>query len=454
MGEAAGVRNPGGVKVTTDHFDTTEGTLSPQPWMQLRQVADVFSNSVARTYSATGGQNKNEVLQDVVVTWTNNTPMVQYVYGLVHHGGSVVSLQTRSRGYLRVSHSMSAALNPKASAPSPLVEVSRFGGGADLGVGGILGIGTDFGVHEVRSHSTSVPLMPHLTGWMAVSPGNTVTAQVEVRFVSEKWESTSVTNGRENTDCTVLAGELRVDLFAVPVIEAPPQRTTPTVVGWNTAMKTSVPVVVSAPAGTRTGDVLLAICGSNLGDPGAMTAPAGWKLLHAVNTNQFDFLNSHVKVYAKLAGDNEPASYSFGNAFLVEQIVHVVALRDAVMPTDAVDSDGWSIASARKRWKKTGDMHIAPSMATDGQVLICASFFGLTDNILDGFGVVQVQQTPPVGMTSQAHLYGASSSMAVAALNNPPNPTQERTFTTTPRAYFLGDAVTLAILVAGRQEFV
>jgi len=35
----------------------------------------------------------------------------------------------------------------------------------------------------------------------------------------------------------------------------------------------------------------------------------------------------------------------------------------------------------------------------------------------------------------------------------PPNPTQERVFRTEPRAYFAGDAVSVAIVVAGTQQF-
>lgn len=455
MDTAAGLCYPGGVQVSTtnDHFDATAGTLSPQPWMQLRRVTDTSVGAVFRTYGASGGQNKNEVLQTLTATWTNNTPMIQYVYGLVHHGASVVALQARSRGYLRISHSMSATLSPKAAAPSPLVEVSRFGGGSDIGVGGLLGIGTDFAMHEVRSHSTTVPLMPHITGWLAVSPGHTVTAQVEVRFVSENWEATNVVNGKSGTDCVVQAGELAVDLFAVPVIEAPLTRTTPVVIGHNAKMESSKSVQVATPAGTQMGDVLLAIVGNTFGDASAITAPTGWTMLHAVNNSQWDWFNAHVKVFAKLAGSSEPSSYTFTNSFGAEQIVQLMTLRGAVMPSGGADSNGWSIASARTKWTKSGDMHVAPSMATAGQMLICASFFGLADNIFDGFGVVQVDQTPPPGMGELLNLNGANASMCVASLNDPPNPTEERKFTTQPRAYFSGSAVTLAILVAGTQEF-
>lgn len=455
MGTAAVLRNPGGVQVTTptDHFDTTDGTLSPQPWMQLRHVANVETPSVFRTYAGTGGQNKDEVYQTLSVAWTNNTPIDQYVYGLVHQGGCAVALQARSRGYLRTSHALSVAVAPRAAAPSPLVEVSRFGGGSDIGVGGLLGIGTDFAMHEVRSHSSSVYLMPHITGWTPVAPGQTITGTVEVRFVSENWEATTITNGKENTNATVVAGELSIDLFAVPLIETPPSRTTPTVIGHNAKMESSKSVKVTKPAGTQYGDVLLAIVGNNFGDANAITAPAGWTLLHAVNDNAFDWFNAHVKVYAKQATIAEPADYTFTNSFGAEQIVEVITLRGAVAPSSGADSNGWSIASTRVKYAPKGDMHVAPSMSTTGQLLICASFFGLADNILDGLGVVQVVQTPPTGMTELLNLDGAQSSMCVATLTDPPNPTQERKFTTQPRAYFAGTAVTLAILVAGQQQF-
>lgn len=437
----------------TDHFDITDGTLSPQPWMQLRRVVTNTTPSVFRTYAGTGGQNKDEVYQTLTVSWTNNTPIDQFVYGLVHQGGSAVALQARSRGYLRTSHSLSVMKSPRAAAPSPYTEVSRFGGGSDIGVGGLLGIGTDFAMHEVRSHSSTVYLMPNITGWTAVAPGMTVTGSVEVRFVSEKWESTTITNGKENTNATIMAGELSVDLWAVPVIDNPPTRTTPTIVGRNAKMESSKSVKVAKPPGTQYGDVMLAVVGNNFGDATAITAPAGWVLIHAVNTNAFDWFNAHVKVYAKPVGTTEPADYTFTNSFGAEQIVELITLRGAVMPNTGADNNGWSIGSTRTKYAARGDMHTAPSMAAGGQLLICASFFGLADNILDGFGVVQVNQTPPAGMTELLNLNGSNSSMCVASLYDPPNPTAERKFTTQPRAYFAGTAVALAILVAGQQQF-
>jgi len=441
------------VTTPTDHFDVSDGSLSPQPWMQMRHVATSETPSVARTYASTGGVNKNEQLQVVSVSWTNNTPLSQWSYGMVHHGGSAVALQARSRGYIKVSHSLTVGLAPKANPPNPLTEVSRFGGGADIGVGGLLGIGTDFAMHEVRAHSSTVPLMPHVTGWTEVPPGHTITGTVEVRFVSEKWEATSITNGKSNTDCTVLAGDVRIDLWAVPIIEDPPARTTPTIIGSNAKMESSKSVTVATPAGTQYGDVLLAIVGNNFGDATAITAPAGWTLLHAVNNNKFDWFTSHLFVYGRQVSATEPKSHTFTNAFGAEQIVQVIALRGAVAPSSGVDANGWSIGSTRTKYNARGQMHVAPSMAVDGQLLICASFFGLADNIFDGFGVVQVKDSPPEGMSELLNLNGTNSNLCVASLSGPPNPTQERVFRTEPRAYFAGDAVSVAIVVAGTQQF-
>jgi len=66
---------------------------------------------------------------------------------------------------------------------------------------------------------------------------------------------------------------------------------------------------------------------------------------------------------------------------------------------------------------------------------------------------VQVKDSPPDGMTELLNLNGTNSNMCVASLVDPPNPTQERRFTTVPRAFYAGDAVSVAIVVAGTQQF-
>jgi hypothetical protein len=450
----------GGSAVThPDHFSQVDGVIAPQPWMQLRRVATTATPSVAKTYDPQGGKAKNEVYQTVSAEWVNNTPLTQWVYGLVHHGGSAVSLQARSRGYLQTNHGF--AVGPAPKAPS-LVEVSRFGGGVDMGMGGLLATGTDYAIHSVRSHSTSVPLMPQLTGWKAVQPGEKATATVEVRFISEFWENTQITGGKANTDCTVLAGELGLDLFAVPQIAAPPPRKIPTVFASVTGMEISKPVTVAKPAGVKVGDVLLAIVGNQWGQTGDMTPPDGtWKLFHSVNDGFWGLNGTHLRVFLKPVVANEPASYTFGNPFLAEGIVHLMVLRDTGPLTGDIDASGWQVASTRTRWAQTGQLHVAPSIGSNGQMLVCASFFGRTDNPLDLIlGPAPATQTSPPGMTTSVDKNGVSSSMNVASLASPPSPTQARQFTATPlnplqagtRVYFSDHAISVSILIPGLQQ--
>jgi hypothetical protein len=438
-----------------DHFSTVDGALAPQPWMQLRRVADTATPAVSRTYGASGGQAKNEILQTVTATWTNHTPLTQYVYGFVHQGGCAVSLHSRSRGYIRVSHGYTSGLTPKATPTMTLTEVSRFGGGADVGMGGLLAIGSAYGIHEVRSHSTSVPLMPHLTGWKALKPSETITATAEVRFVSEFWENTSIDGGTANTNSTVIAGDLGLDLWAVPQIEEPGPRLIPIVVAQATGVKVNDKVTVKV-TGIKQGDVLLAIAGNQWGQSSDITPPDNtWKLLHSVNDGTgFSSLNgTHLRVFARQASGSESGSFTFGNVFLSEEIVHLMLLRGAALPTGDVDTTGWSIASTRNKWAQKGDMHVAPSLSSNGQLLICASFFGRTDNPLDLIlGPAPGTQTAPPGMNLQVDSFGKSASLCVATLSNPPNPTGPRQFTSVPRAFFSNFAISVSILVPGAQQ--
>jgi hypothetical protein len=442
-----------------EHFSQVNGVIAPQPWMQLRRVATTSTASVAKSYDPQGGATKNEVYQTITVDWTNNTPLTQYVYGLVHQGGCAVSLQARSRGYIQVNHGFEVGPAPKAPA---LTEVSRFGGGVDMGMGGLLAFGTDYGIHSVRSHSTSVPLMPQLTGWKAVQPGQRATATVEVRFVSEFWENTTITGGKANTDCTVLAGELGLDLFAVPQIAAPPPRKIPTMVASVTGMEISNPVTVPAPTGMQVGDMLVAVVGNQWGATDVMTPPSGsWSLFHSVNDGFWGLNGTHLRVWLKPVVASEPASYTFGNSPLAEQIVHLMVLRDTASLVGDIDASGWQVASTRTRWSQTGQLHVAPSIGSNGQMLVCTSFFGRTDNPLDLIlGPAPCIQTSPPGMTTSVDKNGISSSMNVAWLKSPPNPTQARMFTATPlnqlqagkRVYYSDHAISVSILVPGKQQ--
>lgn len=199
--------------VEPNHFDDTDGAVSPQPWTQYRQVATAYAASKAGSYPVAGGGNKNALLQTLAAQWVNNSPLSQQVYGLVTRGGSSMALQARSRGYLVMSH----GVHVSAAAPA-MVEASRFGCGLDVGSGGTFGTNTAYGVGEVRQHSRTMPLMPQNAGWLLVGPGQTVTAAVTLRFISDFWESQAIANGEDGSESSYVTGDTRLDLFAIPVL--------------------------------------------------------------------------------------------------------------------------------------------------------------------------------------------------------------------------------------------
>lgn len=248
-----------------DHFAQTEdGGLTPQPWMQWRHVRSVSAASKSGDYGVTlsaglgGGSlgggvdvfgtlgslfgglfsfipgifgqtsqlaqlpatasaegNKNDLLHSLQTSWTNDSPVDQWVYGLITRGGCRVSLQARSRGGLTLLSGYK--LNTPGD-PGPLAVASVVGVGADMGRAGTLALGGSFGVIEERMNSVTIPLAPERTGWSKLAPGASVTARAELRFMSEFWENTSIDGGTSGAESSYETGDTRLDLFAVPVL--------------------------------------------------------------------------------------------------------------------------------------------------------------------------------------------------------------------------------------------
>ncbi|QFP94654.1 hypothetical protein I5G59_gp34 [Mycobacterium phage LilMcDreamy] len=201
--------------VNSDHFYIDpDGAICPQPWMQWRQVRGIEASSKTASYAVTGGINKNDLLHSLRLPWTNMSPVAQWVYGLITRGGARVTLQARSRGYIEVSSGYAKSIVDAG----PLTVASRFGVGGDLGRSGTLAIGTQFGVIEERMQSVTFPLAPERAGWLRLAPGETITAQVEVRFKTEQYETNTIDGGSNGSESSYVSGATRLDLFAVPVI--------------------------------------------------------------------------------------------------------------------------------------------------------------------------------------------------------------------------------------------
>mgnify|MGYP000960661729 FL=1 len=311
-----------------NHFQVTEETVvAPQPWMQMQHIGGAEADAKSRSYDPTSGFNKNEILQTLQVSWTNTSPVRQWVYGMVTRGGSRVTLQCRSRGYISTRHGM--VKNNGETPTFTMIEVSRFGVGSDVGAGGILKIGGEYAISELRQNTVTAPFMPHLTGWTLMEPGETIHAKVEVRFVSERWENSLVNGGDGNTESTVIAGELRLDLFSVPTLLHEIGRTIPSIVGGSGNVKVgravdyiliNTTVTVDCPADLEEGDVLIAIQANQFGLSSDL-APiqGGWTLLHSRNDGLFGWEDVHMKVWAHNVDGNEPEHFTWTNGWLAEE---------------------------------------------------------------------------------------------------------------------------------------
>lgn len=427
--------------MSNEHFQIIDETISPQPWTQYRLLASRTTASVSRSYDTSGGGNKNDPVHTVSLAWTNDTPVPQYVYGMVTRGGAQVALQARSRGYLAMSHGIEITPTPDPPGSFDMIEVSRFGGGMDVGRGGLLAIGTGFGVHEVRANSASAPLVPQRTGWPAVAPGETFHARVELRFISEFWENTMIDGGDQNTVSQFISGDTRLDLYGIPAVIPPSPRPTPTIVGVEHGVNNTFPADVDVPAGTQEGDIILAIVANNIGLASDITPQEpGWTQVHVRNDGLAGIGDVHMKVYMRTATDDEPASYRFTTGILAEVIAHLVVIRDA----SPFLTDGWQFASSLRRffWERA-EGHICPSIDRAGQLLLCASYFAHSPL------QAPINQEPPDGMTELSDVDANGSSCAVAAMPNPPRPTGERMFVPTKTPQWSGRSIALTILVPG-----
>lgn len=417
--------------------------------MQFRRVDTAEVEAVTKSYDPTDGWAKDELLQVLTLSWTNNSPVAQWIYGMATKGGCRVTLQCRSRGYLSTSHGFSVDGDPD---DVEIVEVSRFGVGADVGNGGILAIGGAYGINELRQNSTSVEFMPHLTGDFLVAAGETFNARIEIRFVSEFWENTSIDGGDNDTEATVVAGGLRLDLFATPTVATPRGRSTPTIVGVSYDREIDLGIAdtrteVNMPTGVAAGDVLLAIVVNQLGlDTDIQPVETGWTLIHNRNEGLLGIADVHMKIFARTATGSEPATYSFENALFAEEISVIMALRDAV-PFGSVEGQNWYVASNLARFEIV-EKQIAPSIARGGQLMLAVSYFA------HALWQSPITQTPPVGMTEVVDIPGSGCTLAIAMLEAPPNPTREREFIPSQVPFLIsGHSITAAILVPGEQTF-
>lgn len=439
---------PGGVDVTakmSDHFSLVDDKIGPQPWMQWRRVASGQAVSVSRSYDVSDGQAKNDQAQAVQVTWTNNSPIAQWVYGMVTKSGTQVTLQCRSRGYLSTRHGYK---NDPDGSDVPMVEVSRTGVGADLGKGGLLAVGGAYGIAEHRQNSTTAPFMPQQLGWYPVSPGETIHARVEVWIVSDNWENAMIEGGDGDTEAKFVTGDLEVALYAVPAFADPLPRLTPTIVGGTSNVKSDrelgVGTDVDVPAGVAAGDVLIAIVTNQLGLSNSITPEEdGWTEMHVAGKGLAYLGDVHMKIFMRTATNSEPSTYGFTNHLAAEETAVIIPIRNCD-PWDPTNPN-WFIASNVMRYQ-IGEKQICPSINMRGGMLICVSYVSHSNF------QSPMEQYVPAGMTLLKEIPGSGCTLCVAYLTSPPQPTKERQFVPHHTPQWFGHTITASILIPGKAQ--
>jgi hypothetical protein len=313
--------------VDPNHFTVnSDGSLTPQPWMQWRCVATAQANPTAGSYAVStaydhdlldalqtsessvgneftqvtdigdeylgvigaalgtnllGGVSqpapatiaagvKNDLLYNLTQQWTNDSPIDQWVYGMITRGGVRLTIQARTQAYILVLSGFTVG-GAGADLTPTLTLSSAVGCGANLGLGGVLSIGTAYAIIEERQNGVSFPVAPELCGWTLLPPGDTYFAALQVRFASPYWETTSIDGGDTETETSYDDGGTRLDIYAIPVLPvagslaAPPG---PQLASWLQEAYGSGSVYYCPPWQT-TGDTLdLVVLGSGGGGGG------------------------------------------------------------------------------------------------------------------------------------------------------------------------------------------
>lgn len=412
--------------------------------MQLRLLKTAEVGAVTKTYDPSDGIARNEIVQNLTLDWTNNSPVTQVVYGKVTRGGCRVTLQPRTRAYLMMRNGATIGAGSVS-----MIEVDRFGGGADVGKGGLLAVGASYATHELRINSSTTTFMAQYAGQYLIGPGETIHMKVDVTFKSDFWENTNINGSDSGTESSFHAGDLRLDLFAMPTVLEPPPRLQPTIVGGAGNVKSDVrfntDTICAVPTGMLPGDVLVAITCTQFGFIDTMDPrQSGWTMAHQRGEGIFGGGDVHMRIWTRNVSGGEPSTYSFGGSFFSEGITIMFAVRGA-LAFNGGNGNQWYIASNLDHWKLVEE-HVAPSIDKAGQLLICVSYFDHSPT------QSPIHQTPPDGMTEIADVAGQISTLALAVLAAPPQPTFIRKFVPSQWPVFRGHSIAASILVPGEQD--
>lgn len=195
--------------VNTNHFDMSEGAITPYDYMQWRHVASQTAADATRLYPPRGPAI-DDPIHTVQSQWTNNSPIAQNVYALLTRGGSAVVLQIRSMAYIETTVGLSSGVNPADPATDTVLGRFGVGGTKDLFSNNIV----PYIIYETRIAERTLLL----GNTVVLPPGQTLKARAAVRFHSENWENGTINHGGIEQEAGITSGSTTVDLFAYPAL--------------------------------------------------------------------------------------------------------------------------------------------------------------------------------------------------------------------------------------------
>jgi hypothetical protein len=306
--------------VDPNHFQVLEdGSITPQPWMQWRLVQSISNPAISGSYAVStaydtdltealteadssvsqifdasteatneslgvidaalgtdllggvsqplpatvAGGAKNDLLYQLMSSWTNTTPINQWVYGMITRGGVRMTVQARTQAYILVLSGYVVSETTTPGTPT-LTLSSAIGCGADTGLGGELSVGAGYCIIEERQNAVTFPVQPEVAGWVNLAPGETYTAALQVRYAAPTWETETIDGGNTDTDTSYDDGGTRLDIFALPVL--------PTVLSTPTYVNQSI---VDAPVPGGAAFLTLVMIGGGGGGAGGLASTDG-----------------------------------------------------------------------------------------------------------------------------------------------------------------------------------
>lgn len=200
--------------VDPDHFDVNaEGEMSPNPVLQWRHVATNELGGFSEVYDVDAG-NQAEDLGELQVAWTNADTVSMQVYGILTRGGSTVVSTARTRLYIETYFGQTSGVAPADPVASTLI--GRMGNGVDFqrARNPIDNTNANFGLIQTRQAERSSLIGTTVT----LATGEEMKIRVRLRVDAGFWETLPPDGGDAETLLSVLTGDTRLDLFAIPVI--------------------------------------------------------------------------------------------------------------------------------------------------------------------------------------------------------------------------------------------